>query len=401
MENNYLLSLTEKYGCPLYVYDAGKIVSQYQTLVNAFASVKSVKINYATKALSNISILKLLKSQGANIDCVSIQEVQLGLKAGFAPNQISFTPNGVSFAEIEKAVNFGVKITVDNLSSLEKFGNKFPQVPVSIRINPNIMAGGNQKISVGHSKSKFGILTTHINQVIAITQKTNLKISGIHMHTGSDILDPEVFLNGAEVLFEVAKKFKDLDFIDFGGGFKVAYKQGDSATEMKAFGKQISERFNQFCKNYGKDLTMVFEPGKFLVSEAGKFLAKVNVVKQSNDIIFAGIDAGLNHFIRPMYYDAYHHINNISNPNGTLKNYEVVGYICENDSFAKNRAIQEIREDDVLCFDNGGAYCFSMASNYNSRYKPAEVMVYQGKDYLIRERETMEDILNKQIIVDL
>ncbi len=401
MENTTLISLAEKYGCPLYVYDAEKIISQYERLKNAFSGVKSLKINFATKALSNISILKLMKSLGTNLDCVSIQEVQLGLKAGFAPKEISYTPSGVSFEELEKAANLGVKINIDNLPMLEAFGTKFPEIPVCVRINPNITAGGNQKISIGHKKAKFGIPTNQISLVKDIEKNTGMRINGVHMHTGSDILEVAVFLEAAEVLFSAAKQFKNLDFIDFGGGFKVAYKKNDSATNVEEFGSIITKRFNNFCKDYGKDLSIIFEPGKFLVSESGNFLAKVNVIKETEFVTFAGIDAGFNHLIRPMYYGAYHHITNISNPNAKEKKYNVVGYICETDTFGEDRMINDIKAGDILSFQNAGAYAFTMASNYNSRFRPAEVMVYKGKDYLIRERETMEDILNKQIEVDL
>ncbi|MEN8124020.1 MAG: diaminopimelate decarboxylase [Bacteroidota bacterium] len=401
MENNKLISLASKYGCPLYVYDAEKIISQFQRFEKAFSGVTNLKINFATKALSNVNILKLMKSLGSNLDCVSIQEVQLGLKAGFLPKELSFTPSGVSFEEIKMAVNIGTKINIDNLPMLEAFGSEFPEIPVCIRINPNITAGGNQKISVGHNKAKFGIPTNQISKVKEIEEKTGMRINGVHMHTGSDILDVKVFLDAAEVLFSVAKEFKDLDFIDFGGGFKVAYKEDDPSTNVEKFGKIITKRFNDFCTEYGKDLSIIFEPGKFLVSESGRFLAKVNVIKETDYVTFAGIDAGFNHLIRPMYYGAYHHITNISNPTGKEKKYTVVGYICETDTFGEDRMINKINAGDILSFQNAGAYAFTMASNYNSRFRPPEVMIYQGKDFLIRKRETMEDIFRNQIEVEL
>ena len=401
MNKDYLISLEQKYGSPLYVYNAEKIISQYRRLENAFSGVNNLKINYATKALSNVSILKLIKSLNGNLDCVSIQEVQLGLEAGFTPDQLCFTPSGVSMNELDHAVSLGAKITLDSLSVLEEFGSKYPNIPVSVRINPHIMAGGNKKISVGHVSSKFGISKEHMPDVLEIIKNTGTRIDGVHMHTGSDILDIDVFVRGAEVLFEIARNFDDLDFIDFGGGFKVAYKEDDPSTDIEEFGKIMTDRFNEFCKDYGKELAIEFEPGKFLVSECGYFLAKVNVVKPNTNTIFAGIDSGLNHLLRPMYYDAYHHIDNISNPIGEEKKYTVVGYICETDTFAKHRPIPEIRQGDVLSFKNAGAYCFSMASNYNSRYRPAEVMVYQNKDYLIRERETFDDLLKHQREVNL
>ncbi|MDO5969953.1 diaminopimelate decarboxylase [Flavivirga aquimarina] len=400
MLENQLLKIAQDFGSPVYVYDAEKIENQYKRLTDAFKNVKKLKINYAVKALSNISILKLLNTLGSGIDTVSIQEVQLGLAAGFLPEQIIFTPNGVSLSEIEEAAKLGVKINIDNLSILEQFGAKHPKTPVCIRINPHVMAGGNSNISVGHIDSKFGISIHQIPHILRIVENTKMTINGIHMHTGSDILDIEVFLYASEILFETAKQFKNLDFIDFGSGFKVPYKQGDIETNIEELGKKLSARFNEFCKNYGKDLTLAFEPGKFLVSESGNFLTKVNAVKQTTSTVFAQVDSGFNHLVRPMFYGSHHDIINISNPKGRERFYTVVGYICETDTFGNNRRINEINEEDILCFKNAGAYCFSMASNYNSRYRPAEVLWYKNKAHLIRKRETFDDIIKNQVEVD-
>ena len=392
-----LLQIAEKFGSPIYVYDSNKIISQYNRLKNAFSSVSSLKLNYAAKALSNISILKLFNSLDSGLDTVSIQEVKLGLKAGFKPESIIFTPNGVSLQEIENVAELGVQINIDNLSILEQFGTKHPKVPVCIRINPHVMAGGNTNISVGHIDSKFGISIHQIPLLLRIVKNTGMNINGIHMHTGSDILDIDVFLYASEILFETAQNFKDLEFIDFGSGFKVPYKEGDIETNIEELGEKLSKRFNNFCTSYGKELTLAFEPGKFLVSESGVFLAKVNVVKQTTSTVFAQIDSGFNHLIRPMLYGSQHEIINISNPNGRERFYSVVGYICETDTFANNRRISEINEGNILCFKNAGAYCFTMASNYNSRYRPAEVLIHEGEAHLIRKRETFEDIINNQV----
>ena len=399
MNSQDLLKLAEEFGSPLYVYDAEKIKSQYNRLSNAFSKVPRLRINYAVKALSNIAILQLLKSIGSNLDTVSIQEVKLGLYAGFKPEQIIYTPNGVSFEEIEEAASLGVQINIDNLSVLEHFGTKHPKVPVCIRINPHVMAGGNSNISVGHIDSKFGISIHQMPHILRIVENTKMHINGIHMHTGSDILDIEVFLYAAEILFEAANNFKELDFLDFGSGFKVPYNKGEIETNIEELGKKLTKRFLVFEASYGRELTLAFEPGKFLVSEAGYFLAKVNVVKQTTSTVFAGIDSGFNHLIRPMLYGSQHFIENISNPKGKERFYTVVGYICETDTFANNRRIAEIKEGDLLCFRNAGAYCFSMSSNYNSRYKPAEVLWKDGKGILIRARETFEDLLKNQILL--
>lgn len=401
MNNQDLLKVAKEFGDPVYVYDAEKIIFQYNRLQSAFKGVKNLRINYAVKALSNISILRLFNQLGSGLDTVSIQEVKLGLEAGVDPSNIIFTPNGVSLEEIEQAAEMGVQINIDNLSILEQFGAKHPEVPVCIRINPHVMAGGNTNISVGHIDSKFGISIHQIPHTLRIVENTGMNINGIHMHTGSDILDIDVFLYASEILFDTAKNFKDLEFLDFGSGFKVPYKEGDIETNIEELGQKLTKRFKEFCKNYGRELTLAFEPGKFLVSEAGKFLVKVNVIKQTTSTVFAQVDSGFNHLIRPMFYGSRHEIHNVSNPNGRERFYSVVGYICETDTFASNRKIEEIKEGDILSFNNAGAYSFSMASNYNSRFRPPEVLWYQGKAHLIRERETFEDLLKGQVPVNL
>lgn len=401
MTHQDLLAVTQEFGNPVYVYDASTMEAQYKRLAKAFKGVKKVKFNYAVKALSNISVLKLLNSFGCGMDTVSIQEVRLALEAGVDAEDIIFTPNGVSLKELEKAKELGAQINIDNLSILEQFGTLYPKTPVCIRINPHVMAGGNTNISVGHIDSKFGISIHQLPHLERIVKNTGMHINGIHMHTGSDILDIEVFLYASEILFDTAKHFKNLEFIDFGSGFKVPYKEGDIETNVEEMGEKLTQRFNEFCANYGRDLTLSFEPGKFLVSEAGKFLVQVNVVKQTTSTVFAQVDSGFNHLIRPMLYNAQHHIENISNPQGRERFYSVVGYICETDTFANNRRIPEITEGDILAFNNAGAYCFSMASNYNSRYRPAEVLWYKDKAHLIRKRETFEDLVLNQVAIAL
>ncbi|HKK61235.1 MAG TPA: diaminopimelate decarboxylase [Bacteroidales bacterium] len=407
VKNKYLIDgipvtdIADKYGSPLYIYESAKMTAQYERMMKAFSNTR-VKINYAAKALTNLNVLKHFCKLGSGLDAVSIQEVKLGIKAGFKPEDIIYTPNCVSIDEIEDVAVMGVKINIDNISILEQFGHKHgSKIPVCVRINPHILAGGNQKISTGHIDSKFGISIHQIPLVKRVVEANNMKIEGLHMHTGSDILDVEVFLRGAEIILETAMHFTDLNYIDFGSGFKVAYRADDIETDIEALGEQLSRRFNDFCKSYGRELEIIFEPGKYLVSEAGYFVAKTNVIKQTTSTIFAGLDTGLNHMIRPMFYDAHHEIVNVSRPGGKTRIYTVVGYICETDTFGWNRKITEISEGDYLLFQNAGAYCFSMASNYNSRLRPAEVMVHQGKDILIRQRENFDDLLNNVVEADI
>ena len=401
MNQETLLQIAKDYGSPLYVYDAHKIKEQYNRLTAAFSKVNKLKINYAAKALTNISVLKFINKLGAGLDTVSIQEVRLGIHAGFVPEKIIYTPNGVSLEEIEEVAKLGVQINIDNLSILEQFGTKHPNTPVCIRINPHIMAGGNTNISVGHIDSKFGISIHQIPLLLRIVKNTKMTINGIHMHTGSDILDIGVFLYASEILFDVARQFEGLEFIDFGSGFKVPYKENDIETNIEELGEKLTERFHKFCKNYGKEVTLAFEPGKFIVSESGYFLTSVNAIKQTTSTVFAQIDTGFNHLIRPMLYGSQHAIENISNPNGKQRFYSVVGYICETDTFANNQRINEITERDILAFKNAGAYCFMMASNYNSRFRPAEILWYNNKAHLVRKREVFEDLTKNQILIDL
>lgn len=401
MQGVDLIDLANEYGTPLYVYDADKIRAQFDRLANAFDGVK-LRIKYACKSLTNLSILKLLRSYGSELDCVSIQEVNLGLKAGFEPGQILYTPNCVSFEEIREAVEIGVMINLDNISILEQFGHAFHgSVPICIRLNPHIMAGGNKKISTGHADSKFGISIYQLTHILRLVKTYDLNVVGLHMHTGSDILDSEVFLRAADILFDTAKNFENLQFIDFGSGFKVAYRENDITTDIEDLGKKLSESFQNFCTQYGRDLEMWFEPGKYIVSEAGIFMVKTNVVKTTPATVFVGVDSGMNHLVRPMMYDSYHEIVNISNPSGTKRVYTVVGYICETDTFGLDRKLDEVKEGDVLVFKNAGAYSFSMASNYNSRLKPAEVLIHKGKAHLIRKREVFDDLLRNQVEIEI
>ena len=394
-----VLDLIDQHAAPLYVYDAARMKQQYARISTAFSGVKRLRINYACKALSNLNVLRLFQQLGSGLDTVSIQEVELGLMAGFDPHDILFTPNCVGLEEVNLAVDKGVRMNIDNISILEQFGDQHRGIPVCIRLNPHIMAGGNSKISVGHIDSKFGISIHQLPHVLKVVQALDLRIEGLHMHTGSDILDAQVFLQGVEILLRAAEDFPDLDYIDFGSGFKVPYKEGGIATDIEDLGQRLTQRFNDFCARYGRDLELMFEPGKFLVSEAGTFLVRTNVVKTTPATVFAGVDSGLNHLIRPMFYDAYHHITNVSNPGGKARIYTVVGYICETDTFGINRQLAEVREGDILAMANAGAYSFMMASNYNSRYRPAEVMILDGEAHLIRRRETMEDLLGTQVEV--
>jgi len=399
LTSQQLIAIAQQFGTPTYVYHAEKIEHQYATLTQAFAG-QNVRFFYACKALTNINILKIIKNIGANIDCSSINEVKLAIHAGFTPDRILYTSNGIAFSEIEEAQSLGVHINIDSLSNLEKFGKKYGHsYPVGIRLRPNIMAGGNLKISTGHDKSKFGIPVDMMDEVLEIVAANNMFIKDLHIHTGSEIKDVDVFVKGIEVLFDIIPLFKELEFIDLGGGFKVPYKAGDAETNIQLLAQKVGEAFANHPNPNGKPLQVWFEPGKFMVSECGYLITEVSVLKETKATIFASVNSGFNHLIRPMFYDAYHQITNISNPDGAVQPYTIVGNICETDTFAWDRSMNEIREGDLLVFANAGAYGFEMSSNFNSRYKPAEVLVKNNEFHLIRRRDVFEDLLTNQIEV--
>ncbi len=400
LDNNILQEIAHTYGTPVYVYHAEKIADQFQQLTTAFTGVNA-RFFYACKALTNISVLKYIRSLGCNIDCSSINEVHIALKAGFEPTNILYTSNGIAFEEIQTAVELGVNINIDSLSNLEKFGKSYgPNYPVGIRLLPNIMAGGNLKISTGHENSKFGIPIYQLNQILALLKKYELCITGLHIHTGSEIKDVDVFMKVADIFFELAPHFPDLVFLDMGGGFKVPYKENEQGTDINLLAKKVEAILHKFDETYGKKFQVWFEPGKFLVSEAGNLIAQVNVLKTNANLNFAGVNSGFNHLIRPMFYDAYHQITNISNTKASIKEYTVVGNICETDTFAWNRPLPEVREGDLLVFHNAGAYGFEMGSNYNARFLPAQVLYKDNQAHLIRKRDELADLYRNQIELD-
>jgi diaminopimelate decarboxylase len=391
-----LSKIAKTYGTPVYVYDTDKISQQFQQLNTAFAKTNT-RFFYASKALTNINILQHILNIGCNIDCSSINEAKLAIHTGFSPENILYTSNGIDFSEIEEAATLGVHINIDSLSNLEKFGKKFGHsYPVGIRLRPNIMAGGNLKISTGHENSKFGIPIEQLNEILALVKKHNLYIRGLHIHTGSEIKDVAVFMKVADIFVDLIQHFPEVSFLDLGGGFKVAYKEKDPTTDIAELAHEISIFLTDLEKTHLKQFECWFEPGKYLVSEAGFLVTKVNVLKDFKNIAIVGVDSGLNHLIRPMMYDAYHRIENISNTTGTKKNYTITGNICETDTFGSNRLLHEVREGDFLAIYNAGAYGFEMSSNYNARFKPAEVMIKEGIPQLIRKRDVFADLLRNQ-----
>lgn len=428
IRNIDLHDLCSRFQTPLYVYDAERIEQQYTDFTRAFSGVDH-KILFACKSCTNLSIMKYMKSIGAGLDTVSIPELKMGLRVGFTPDEMIFTPNVVDFDEIKEAVDMGVSVNIENLQNLESFAKEYKdRHPVCIRLNPNMMSEiesgtakglsdcdiefaavnkehydsvSNEQVAAWHTQSKFGISLTQFDRVMELVRTYGLRINGIHLHSSHVILNKEVFAKGVKTVFEIARQFDHIEYVDFGGGIMVSHQEGDEVVDLEDLGVILKKEVDNYCKNKGQKIQIWFEPGRYLVSDAGVLLTEAVVVKTNGIIEFAGTNTGFNHLLRPMMYDAYHEIINISNPEGEEKTYNVVGNLCEIDNLAVNRRLNEVRAGDILMIKNAGAYGFSMSSHYNSRPKPAEVLILNNEPRLIRKRDTFEDLIRNQIEIDI
>tara|TARA_Y100000310_G_C20699833_1_gene828677 strand:- start:2818 stop:4032 length:1215 start_codon:yes stop_codon:yes gene_type:complete len=387
----------KEFATPLYIYDANLIKKRYQQLYK-WIPYKKLQIYYAMKANYNLHILRLLEKEGSCIDAVSPGDIYLALKAGFSKNRILFTANKISDEEMHEVAKLDVLFNIGSLSRLEKFGKAYPGREVCIRFNPDVIAGEHEFIRTGGEASKFGIFLEKVDLVLEIAEKYKLKIVGIHEHTGSGIPEIVQMQKGMRNILGIItiERFPYLRFVDFGGGFKVPYHLDEKKVDYSKFGEEVTELFTGFCKLFGRDLEMYFEPGKLLVAESGKLLVTATTLKENPGKKIVGVNSGFSQLIRPMFYQAYHHLRNLSNPNGKLKIYDIVGNICESgDCFAVDRELPEIREGDILAIKTAGAYCYSMGSVYNMRPMPSEVMIVDGKIRLIRRGLSNEELAKK------
>ena len=392
-----LLELAKTYGTPLYVYDADKVVENYRSLYN-YIKYDKLQVHYALKANYNVALLKALRDAGAALDTVSPGEVHLALALGFAPEKIIFTANNLTDAEVDEVQSLNILFNIGSISRLKKYGKAYPGSRVCVRFNPDVVDGENAATATGGDLAKFGILMQDADEVAAIAREYDLHIVGLHEHTGSGLQHTESVFQSMKNLMNLATKerFPELEFLDFGGGFKVPYKPDEERVDYAAMGAEITELFTGFCKKYGKELAMKFEPGKYIVAESGVMLTTVNTLKFNRTRTIAGCDAGFPQLIRPVFYGAYHRVENLSNPEGVLKVYDVCGNICETgDRFAEQRELSEIRENDVLAIYNAGAYCYSMGGIYNLRSMPAEVVISGGKAALSRKRKSNIDLVSE------
>jgi len=385
--------LIVNYGSPLYVYEYDTIVKQYNRLENAFKE-SPTSIYYACKANSNIELLKIFKNLGAGIDAVSPGEIFLAMQAGFSPDKILLTGTNLTEDDIQYAIDNDVRINIDNLSMVERYGHLFKGVDVSIRLNPDIRAGAHAYLETGHRDSKFGVLKQDIPRLVEMLHTNGARIVGVHQHIGSDILEADPIINGLSFILNIAKEIESVQFIDIGGGFKVSYFEKDTETDVDELGAHICEYFNSFCAENNRDLQLIIEPGKYLISEAGYLLTTVQSVKRNYQRVIVGTDTGMNHLIRPALYHAHHDILNASQVEGESERCYIVGNICESaDVLGKNRTITRPNAGDVLCIKNAGSYGYSMSSMYNARLLPAEVLIQNDRAEIIRRRQRFDDLL--------
>ncbi|MBR2373453.1 MAG: diaminopimelate decarboxylase [Lentisphaeria bacterium] len=389
--------MAERFGTPLFVYDGDVLLERYNDL-RKFIDHPRLQLHYALKANFNPAILQLLKDSGCGIDAVSPGEVEYALHLGFAPEKIIYTANNMTDAEFEKVYKTGVVMNIGELSRLRKAGIAHPGMKVCLRFNPDVTDGDSAKTMTGGELTKFGILLEDIGEVLKIVRTYGLKVVGLHEHTGSGIQKPESFHAAMKALMSIAtpENFPDLEFLDFGGGFKVPYKPDEARIDYITLGAGIAERFRNFEKSYGRELVIKFEPGKFMVAECGTLLTRVNTLKRNRKRLIAGTDSGFPQLIRPVLYDAYHQIFNLTNPDGAEAVYDICGNICETgDRFAEQRPMPEIREGDLLGIANAGAYCYSMGGIYNLRAMPGEVVVKNGRIISVRRRESDSELIDQ------
>jgi len=397
MQSLKLQEISENAETPFYVYDMDYIIKKYNRLKASFPW-ENVRLFYAMKANFNPVMLKIMKENGFCLDTVSPAEVILAKKIGFASENILFTANNMTDKDMEVIKAEGVLFNIDSLSRLETYGKYYSGSQVCLRINPDVVAGETANVATGGDLSKFGILLEDVKKAVAIAKANNIKIVGLHEHTGSGIADTGKVFQSMQNLLAIInpEDFPDLEFVDFGGGFKVPYEPGEVEIDYEKFGVKAVELFSEFCDRYGKKLKLYFEPGKFTVADSGCMVVQVNTVKNNKGRLIVGTDSGFPHLIRPVLYGAYHHVVNLTNPQGEKKLYDVYGNTCESgDCFAMQRELPEIRIGDYLAIMNAGAYCRSMASEYNLRPMPAEYLIYQGKLLTAKKKISYEELADR------
>ncbi len=397
-------AIASEYGTPVYVYNE-EIIRKSMETVEGVITKYPYTANYSVKANTNIEILKLALEEGLNCDAMSPGEITLLLKAGFPPEKIFFVSNNVAAEEMQFAIDKGVIVSLDSLDQLDRFGQINPGGRCAVRINPGVGAGHSEKVVTAGKKTKFAIAEEDIDKIFEIADKYDLKIVGINQHIGSGFLDPTPYIDAVTNLLRIADRFDNLEFIDFGGGYGIPYHKLDDEKSfpMEDFKVKLEPVLDEFVQRYGKTPLFKSEPGRYCVAEGSVILSRVQAIKVNAGIKYVGCDTGMNTLIRPAMYDSYHDIEVIRDGkvvdrdgNNDMETVNVSGPICETgDLIAKGRLLPKAKTGDLLAILDTGAYGYAMASSYNSRPRPAEVMITkEGKVVQIRRRETIEDLLS-------
>ena len=394
--------LVAEFGSPLYVYDAGVIEAAYRRIESAFAGA-DILLAYSVKANSNLEILKRLRALGAGADIVSQGELHRCLAAGFSPSDVVFAGVGKTEVEMEAALEVGIlAFNVESAEELQALGRVAERLgrtaPVALRVNPDIVADTPHEYTrTGDGASKFGIPVDRILDLYRwAADQPSLEVRGIDVHIGSQILDPEPYTRALAQVLDLAAEVRaegiDLDFVDLGGGFGVGY-EGEDGLSVEGLAAIVVPRVAE------TGLRLILEPGRFIVGQAGILVTKVLYVKHSGSKTFVVTDGGMTELIRPSHYQGFHRIEPvISREEAVREVVDVVGPICETGDFlARDRVLQMPAQGDLLAVQTAGAYGFVMASNYNSRRRPAEVVVNGAEVTLARRRETFDDLLRGEI----
>lgn len=393
------IDLIKEYGSPLYVYNENIMRERCRELKNLL-TYPNFSVNFSVKANSNLSLLKIALEEGLNADAMSPGEIFVELKAGFSPEQILYISNNVSKEEMQYAIDRDILVSVDSLSQLETYGQINQGGKVCIRFNPGIGAGHHEKVITAGKKTKFGVDPSLVPKIKGILSKYNLNLVGINQHIGSLFMEGDKYIQGVQSLLSIAENFDDLEFVDMGGGFGIPYKklEGEKRLDLRSLGKKLDKVLFDWTAKYGKQITFKIEPGRYIVAECGNLLGSVYSLKENYGMKYVGTDLGFNVLKRPVMYNSHHDIEIFREsdvPSTKAETVNIVGNICESgDIIAKERTLPEIFEGDIINVLDAGAYGYCMASNYNNRLRPAEVLVTsEGNTKLIRRRDTYEDLI--------
>lgn len=391
--------LIKEYGSPLYVYNEEILRARCREMATLVGR-PNFRVNYSTKANSSLALLQIVREEGLCADAMSPGEIHVLMKAGFTPEEIFYVGNNVSVDEMNFAIERGITVSVDSLSQLEMLGKRHPGAKVAVRLNPGVGAGHHEKVVTAGKKTKFGINLDKVDEALSIAIRYGLTIVGVNQHIGSLFMEGEAYAEAVSVALEAARKFSELTFVDLGGGFGIPYHKHDDEArlDLRDLGKRIRQLIIKWDDSYGREITFVIEPGRYIAAECGALLGTVHSMKDNDGARYAGTDLGMNVLIRPELYGSHHDIEVYRQGrqvvDGPTETVNVVGNICETgDYIAKKRKLPVMREGDIVAVLDAGAYGYTMSSNYNNRLRPAEVLVGKdGSHRLIRRRETLDDL---------